>query len=347
MKKAAVPVKVKRILAGKFRRYNGIHWLQQVAHLPTTLRNIRDILYTGIGLLQSLFFLLRVRPNVVFAKGGYVCLPVGIAAHWLRIPLVLHDSDAHPGLTNRLLARYAVSIATGSPTENYAYPKERTHYVGIPVDASFHPITKPQEKAALKAGLGFKDPKKPLIAVTGGGLGARNVNRAITTIAPQLLPQAAILHVAGEYTYEETKAAAVKHPDYIVKPFISTGMAEVFGAADIVVTRAGATALQELAAMAKPIILIPNPLLTGGHQLKNASIYEAAHAALVVDENKMVVNPLYLKKAIELLLKNPQKTKEMARRLHAFARPNAAVDVAALVAEAAAARTYQKKAAKR
>jgi UDP-N-acetylglucosamine:LPS N-acetylglucosamine transferase len=88
--------------------------------------------------------------------------------------------------------------------------------------------------------------------------------------------------------------------------------------------------------MAKPVIIVPNPLLTGGHQLKNAKVYEAAKAALVVDEDSMVANPLYLKKAIELLIANPQKSKELGRRLHAFAKPDAAVDMAAIITEAAA-----------
>jgi UDP-N-acetylglucosamine--N-acetylmuramyl-(pentapeptide) pyrophosphoryl-undecaprenol N-acetylglucosamine transferase len=340
MKKASVPVKTKQIIAGKFRRYNRVSWVVQLLHIPTTLKNLRDIAYTGVGFLQSLWLLGRFKPDVVFTKGGFVCMPLGMAAHLLHIPLVIHDSDAHPGLTNRILARWATSIATGSPVENYPYPRNRTHYVGIPVDASFRPVSG-KEQQRFKASLGLHDTSKPLVVVTGGGLGARNLNRAMVAIAPGLLDKTAILHITGDLTYEETLAKAPEHIDYIVKPFISTGMAPLFGAADIVVTRAGATAIQELAAMAKPIVLVPNPLLTGGHQLKNASVYETAKAAVIVDEDKLVVNPLYLKKAIEFLLGHPDKRTILGKNLSTFARPDAAVDVAALIVEAAASHTRQ------
>jgi len=340
MKKASVPVKTKQIIAGKFRRYHRMSWLKQLVQIPTTLRNIRDVLYTAIGLLQSLWLLRLFKPDVVFTKGGFVCVPLGLAAHLLGIPLVIHDSDAHPGLANRILARWATSIATGSPIENYPYPKARTKYVGIPVDASFKPVTATQQQS-LKASLGMHDTKKPLVVVTGGGLGARNINRAIIAIAPKLLDKVAIMHITGDLTYQETLAKAPEHIDYFIKAFVSTGMATLFGAADVVVTRAGATAIQELAAMAKPVILIPNPLLTGGHQLKNAAVYAKSRAAVVVDEDSLVVNPLQLRKAIELLASHPDKSAELGKRLHAFAKPDAAVDMAALIVEAAAMHKHQ------
>jgi UDP-N-acetylglucosamine--N-acetylmuramyl-(pentapeptide) pyrophosphoryl-undecaprenol N-acetylglucosamine transferase len=340
MKKATMPVRVKQIVAGKFRRYHRVSVWRQLLDVPTTLQNIRDLFYAGFGVLQSLVLLVRYKPDVIFTKGGFVCVPLGIAAHILRIPIVIHDSDAHPGLANRILARWATTIATGSPLENYNYPKGRSHYVGIPIDASFQPVTAAQQQK-FKANLGLHDTKKPLLVVTGGGLGARNINRAIVTIAPQLVDTVAIMHITVEQTYNEILAQAPEHIDYMVKPFISTGMAPLFGAADVVVTRAGATTMQELAAMAKPVIIVPNPLLTGGHQLKNAAVYQAAKAAVVVDEERLVVNPLLLKKAVLTLVNQPEKSKVLGRRLQEFARPEAAVDMAALIVEAAATHRHQ------
>lgn len=340
MGKATVPVKTKQIIAGKFRRYHRLSIWRQILDVKTVLLNIRDLFYTGVGFLQSLIILMRVKPDVVFTKGGFVCMPVGLAANALRIPVVVHDSDAHPGVTNRVVAKHATSIATGSPLENYNYPKGRSHYVGIPVDSNFHPVTDTQ-KQKLKSGLGLHDTKKPLVVVTGGGLGAQIINKSIVAIASQLLPNAAILHITGEGGYKETTAKAPENIDYVAKPFISTGMAPIFGAADVVVTRAGATTMQELAAMAKPVIIVPNPLLTGGHQLKNAAVYKNAKAALIVDEDRLVVNPLLLKRAIKALIDNPDKAKALGQRLHTFARPDAAVDTAALIAEAAALHKHQ------
>lgn len=327
-------VTIKQITAGKFRRYHSMSFLKQLLYIPTTLRNLGDFFLVAVGFLQSLWLLSRIKPDVVFTKGGFVCLPLGMAAAVLKIPLVIHDSDAHAGLTNRILARWARTIATGAPLENYTYPAKITHYVGVPVGERFHPVS-PRQQQHCKDELGLHDTKKPLVVVTGGGLGARNINRAVLAIAPQLLGGAAILHITGSAHYDEVLATAPEHIDYMFKPFIAAGMPTVFGAADIVVTRAGGSTLAELAAMAKPIIVVPNPLLTGGHQLKNAAVYERAKAAVVIDENELICNPSILKKAIQELLANPEKRRQQARALHQFAKPEAATDMAALIAEAA------------
>jgi UDP-N-acetylglucosamine--N-acetylmuramyl-(pentapeptide) pyrophosphoryl-undecaprenol N-acetylglucosamine transferase len=334
MQSSGLGVSVKKIHAGKFRRYHRVSIWRQLADLPTLLRNTRDFFVTFVGFCQSLLLLARVKPDVVFTKGGFVCVPLGLAAKLLGIPLVIHDSDAHPGLANRILSRWAVTIATGSPVEHYPYPREKTHYVGIPVDPAFAPVSEIRQRE-LKAGLGFHDLKKPLIVVTGGGLGARTINRAMVSIAPQLVERASIYHVTGTTTYEEVMSHAPELIDYQIVPFISTGMAPVMGAADIVVSRVGATTMQELAALAKPVVMVPNPYLTGGHQLKNAKVYEEAHAAITVDEEALDKNPLVLRRALLKLLDSPEQRKALGEALHAFARPDAAIDMAALIVEAA------------
>lgn len=304
--------------------------------LGTILKNVRDVFLVGVGLVQSLIFLARIKPDGVFTKGGFVCLPVGLAAKMLKIPLIIHDSDAHPGLTNRILSRYAVVIGTGMPVENYPYPPERTHYVGIPVGRAFRPLT-PKQQQQCKAELKLHDTKKPLLVVTGGGLGARNINRAILAIAPQLLDKIAILHVTGQINYAEVVEAAPDHVDYLVEPFLPS-MLMAFGAADVVVTRAGATTLLELAAMAKPIIIVPSPHLTGGHQLKNADVYAKANAAVVVQEEDMILDQRVLLKALIDLFTHTSKRQQIAQNLHAMAKPDAALDMATLIVEAVCAK---------
>lgn len=335
IKRSPLEVRLKKIYAGKLRRYHKVSVIRQLLNVPTMLKNIRDIFLVGIGLLQSIIYLQKVKPDVVFTKGGFVCLPVGIAARILRIPLVIHDSDAHPGLTNRILSRYAKVIATGAPTENYSYPAGRTHYVGIPVKREFKPLTAKQQQAC-KAELGLHDTTKPLLVVTGGGLGARNINRAIVTVAPQLLDKIAILHITGQANYQEVSEKAPDHIDYIVKPFLPEGLAVAFGAADLVVTRAGATTMIELASMAKPIIIVPHPHLTGGHQLKNAEVYEKAGAAVVLQEEDIILDQRILLKTLAGLFVHPDKRRIMARNLYKFSKPEAALDLAALIVEAAA-----------
>lgn len=327
-------VPIKRIYAGKLRRYHGVSLWRHLIDVSTMLKNLRDMFLVGVGLLQSLILILKIKPDVVFTKGGFVCLPVGLAARLCRIPLVIHDSDAYPGLTNKILASYASIIATGAPIENYPYPKERTRYVGIPVSTAFRPLTT-NEQQKCKAALGLSDTKKPLIVVTGGGLGARTLNHVVVSIAGGLVKQASILQITGKDNYQETIEHAPEHVDYIIKPFIPEGLALAFGAADVVVTRAGATTLSELAAMGKATVLVPNPKLTGGHQLKNAAVYAKAQAAIVLNEQKLILNPLILKKTIETLLGDTKKRHALAKAMHSFAKPEAAIDMAALIAHAA------------
>jgi len=165
------------------------------------------------------------------------------------------------------------------------------------------------------------------------------------SIAPQLLPTTAILHITGQANYQETIEQAPEHVDYLIKPFMPEGFAVAYGGADVVLTRAGATTMGELASMAKPVIIVPSPHLPGGHQLKNADVYEQAGAALVLDEDELILNPLKLKQAILHLLADTKKRAAMARAIYRFARPDAAIDMAAMIVEAAA--TRKKKAPKK
>ena len=333
--RSPLEIRLRRIYAGKFRRYHNVHLLRQIFDFKTVFMNVRDAFLVGVGFLESIVFLMRFRPDVVFTKGGFVCLPVGLAARLLHIPLVIHDSDTQPGLTNNILSRYAVVIGTGAPKEFYSYPDGRTHYVGVPVAREFKPLSLKQQQAC-KAKLGLHDITKPLLVVTGGGLGARNINRAIVTIAPHLVEKVAILHITGYSTYDEVVKSAPEHIDYLIKPFIPDGLALAFGAADVVVTRAGATTMVELAAMAKAVVIIPSPHLAGGHQLKNAEIYERSHAAIVLQEQDVILDQRVLLKALGDLFAHPEKRVALGKSLHRFAKPDAALDMAALIVEAAA-----------
>ncbi len=317
--------RVKTIFAGKLRRYHGRTLMQQLGDIPTLLRNIGDIFLFILGFFQSLFGLIFWRPQVVFTKGGFVCLPVGLAARLLGIPLVIHDSDTHPGLTNRILAKFAKAILTGAPLENYSYPADKSHYVGIPINKDFKLFSNKQQQKA-KQKLGFsKD--KPLILVTGGGLGARNINRSLLSIAKDLLEHASIIHICGSKHYQECQTKAPSSSDYKLLPFVDSNVAELMGAADLVVTRAGATTMLELAAVGKATIVVPNALLTAGHQIKNAKIYKKAGAIEILDEEHMVKDPVLMKKAIINLLRDSSLRRQLGQKLHSFAKPEAASEV--------------------
>ena len=326
-------IPVHKIHSGKFRRYNHLSWWRQLLMPSITLRNIRDGFLVFAGILQSIAGLVMWRPDVVFTKGGFVCLPVGLAAHMLRIPLVIHDSDAHPGLTNRILARYAIIIATGAPLKFYSYPASKSHYVGIPVAPECMPLSDEQRLQA-KVGLGFS-PDWPLVVVTGGGLGARRINDLIVRSLDELLETTSVMLIAGAGQYDELVPLVGERDSsrFQLHAFVSP-IIPAIGAADIVVGRAGATTLLELAAMAKATIIIPNGQLTGGHQLKNAAVYEQEKAAVVINEQALQENPTLLTDKIHDLLSQPDKRHALEHRINTLSKPEAASDMAQLLDQA-------------
>lgn len=327
-------IPVHTILAGKLRRYHHLTVLRQLLWPSLVLRNVRDMFLVVAGFFQSLFKLIIWRPDVVFTKGGYVCLPVGVAAYLLHIPLVVHDSDAHPGLTNRILGRWAKAIATGAPLEYYHYPVDRSRYVGIPIAAEYHEFSEKERKTSKKQwGIAVE---RPLIVITGGGLGASRINDAIVTTLNKLLKLASVVLVSGSGQYDELRSKTPENDaNFQLYPFISDDFASLLGAADVVIARAGATTILELASLVKPTILIPNAKLSGGHQLKNAEVYQRIKATIVVDEDELEKTPDVIVTAVDDILSDPVRANKMARIFSSFARPNAAKDVADMIISSA------------
>lgn len=332
IQQAKVSVTVSTIFAGKLRRYHGSSVIAQILDIPTILHNIFDVFLVILGFFQSLLKLIVWRPNVVFLKGGFVCLPVGYAAYILRIPTVIHDSDAHPGLTNRLLAPLAKYIATGMPLEYYNYSFSKTKHVGIPVKPEFHHYSLKEKAEAKKS---FDLPVDvPLVAVIGGGLGAKRINDTLVAIAPELVRRACVVHLSGMAQYNELKDKIPKSDNYKLIDFLSDQYAQLVGAADIVVTRAGASAMAEMAAVGASVIIVPNIQLVGGHQLKNARIYTDKQAAQMADETKFSSRPELLLNQILDLLEDSQKRQNLGKSLYKFAKPQAAKQVAELILRA-------------
>ncbi len=321
-----------RIVAGKFRRYHHLTVVQQLLWPSLVLRNIRDVFLVGAGFIQSVTLLLMWRPDVVFTKGGYVCLPVGAAARLLRIPLVIHDSDAHPGLTNRVLSRWAEAIGTGAPLEYYSYDPKRAYYVGVPIAAQFKPFSIAEQKAAKQEWGIASD--APLLVVTGGGLGAARINQIVAQTLRDLQRFTSVVLVAGAGQYDQLRAGLPPDSDrFQLYPFV-TNMHSLLGAADVVATRAGMTTILELAALQKPTILIPNAKLTGGHQLKNAQVYEDARAAVVLNEDETEADPKRFVAAVKAVLTDAPASAAMAKRFRALSKPDAAKEMASLILKA-------------
>ncbi len=330
--------KVFSIRSGKFRRYHG-EGIKQLFDIPTILKNIRDFFYVCIGFVQAIRVLKKERPDVIFIKGGYVGVPVGLAAAVCSIPYITHDSDAVPGLANRIISKWAQKHTVAMPVENYSYDTEKMIQVGVPISDAYRPVSLSKRQYYLKE-LGLpKDAQ--VVLVTGGGLGAQRLNTAITKIAKKLLGRFTdvhILHLTGASNEADVRKQYDAMPTFAerihVQPFVDT-MYMYTGVADVVVARAGANSLAELAAQQKACIIVPNPQLTGGHQMKNAEVLELAGAVKVVSDTQIVKNPELLLHDIELLLKNEDTRTKLAEAFHKTADISAAEKLARILQDTA------------
>ncbi len=324
------------VQAGKFRRYNKSK-LAQLVDIPTIAKNIRDFGRLILGLWQSWWLLKRIKPNVIFIKGGYVGVPVGLAAAKQHIPYITHDSDAIPGLANRIIARWTTAYAVALPKETYPhYPPEKTFVVGVPVAENFQlitPATQQQFREELHLGSA-----KQILLVTGGGQGAQQLNRAIADCSRDLLKkyqEMMIVIAVGHKNEKEMTTFYHTHLDkeeqkrVIIKDYLED-LYRYSGAADLIVTRAGATSIAEFAAQAKACILVPNPYLTAGHQLKNAQLLADKGAVSIVNDDKLT-NSKKLMETIITLLESPHDREILGQQLHKFAHRTAAKELAQLL----------------
>ena len=341
-------IRVRRLPAGKFHRYAGWKLKDYFAHFGLT---VKDLIIGNIfgffgflaGLVTAFFRLLskQNRPNVIFLKGGFVSLPVGLIAKGFKIPYVIHESDVVAGLANRILMKKATKVAFGMPIPE-EIQKEHPSYVwtGIPVGPEFKAVS-PTAQVGLKKAFSF-NPEKPLVVITGGSQGSENLNEATRTILPELLKFTSVGLVAGRKHYEnmvdlkkyENWEKASLESNFRMWEF-NTTMNELMGAADVVVSRAGATTIAELASLKKAVILVPFAPLPGSHQVKNAERLASAGAASVVEDRAMVDKPELLLAEIRHLVKAPRVCADMADRLHEESRPDATKRLAELILEEA------------
>ena len=341
-------IRVRKLPAGKFHRYANWHFKDYFTHLDITLKdliwgNICGFLGFIIGLITSFCRLLskRKRPNIIFLKGGYVCLPVGLVARLFKIPYIIHESDVVAGLANRILMKKAKKVAFGMPLSAEVLA-EHPNYVwtGIPVSPEFKAVA-PSKQISLKKAFSF-NPDKPLVVITGGSQGSENLNEAVRAILPDLLKITSVGLVAGRKHYEnmidlkkyENWQKASLESNFRMWEF-NTTMDELMGAADVVVSRAGATTIAELASLKKAVILVPFARLPGDHQTKNAERLADTKAVAIVDDLKMVNDPTILLEEIRHLIKSPRLRADMADHLHEEARADAARRLAEIILEEA------------
>lgn len=259
--------------SGKLRRY--FSW-----------ENFFDPFKIVLGIWLALIHMLRLRPRVLFSKGGFASVPPVVAAWMAGVPVVIHESDRSPGLANKLTARFAKTICVAF--EDCSLLKTdpaRTVLTGPPVREALFEGVAERGRALIGA-----DGTKPVLLVFGGSLGARAINQAVRGALEALTQRYAIAHVTGAGNLDP---ALEGRDGYAQFEFLHTEFGDLLAAADLVVSRAGANAIAELVALQKPHLLIPLPATQSrGDQIENAAAYEARGASRVRAEDELSAETL-------------------------------------------------------
>ena len=296
--------------------------LQRRATLSSVAENAMAAIELGRAFVQALFVLRRRKPAVVVGLGGYASAACGVAAALLRVPLVITEQNAVPGLANRLLSR----LAAGAATAFEATELPRATWTGNPVRTEVLEVDRSAGRPAARAALGVNEGRR-LVAVFGGSLGARTINDAVAGALDvwQDRRDLHIRHMAGHRDYEElarrvsADSERALHYDLVA---YDDDMATVYAAADLVVSRAGATTVAELAAAGVPAVLVPLPGAPGDHQTANARGLQAAGGAVLVNDREFDAARLVAE--VDALLEDPDRLESMADAARSLARPDAA-----------------------
>ena len=321
------------VRAGKYRRYHGLGW-RQWFDFKTLALNLRDLLYIATGLLQSWLLVRRLKPAVIFTRGGFVSVPVALAAKLCGVPYITHDSDSMPSLANRLIAPWARLHAVALPEEVYPYPPDKTVTVGVPISQQYQPVTEAlQRQYRRELNLPLVG---PILLVTGGGNGAHHLNQIVLANSPTLLKRyinLTIIHIAGR-SHEASLSTAYdrlltpkQRERVAVKGFISD-LYKYSGAADVVIARGGATNLAEFGAQAKACLIVPSPQLIWN--VKNAETL-AKRQAIVLLTEEQADQEGRLGKLVAELLDDADRRTALGQQLRSFARSDAAEHLARIL----------------
>jgi UDP-N-acetylglucosamine--N-acetylmuramyl-(pentapeptide) pyrophosphoryl-undecaprenol N-acetylglucosamine transferase len=315
-------IEVKRVLAGKIRRYTD--WKSLYQNLVDCLIKI------PIGIFQAFFYIFILSPDLIFSKGGFGSIP-GVMSSWLlRTPIFLHESDISPGLANRFLSRFALTIFVSFPKTEW-FPPSKMILVGNPIRKEI--LEGSREKAQELFKLTFE---KPIILILGGSQGAQRINDKILEILAELLKDFELIHQCGEKNFKEVRAEAkvVITEDlekyYHPVPFLKEEeLKHAYAAADLIVSRAGSGSIFEIAAWGKPSILIPLPEAAQNHQVKNAYAYAESGASIVMEEANFT--PRFFLEKLKNLFSHPEELEKMRKAAKEFAKPQAAKIIAGYI----------------
>jgi UDP-N-acetylglucosamine--N-acetylmuramyl-(pentapeptide) pyrophosphoryl-undecaprenol N-acetylglucosamine transferase len=297
------------------------------------LRAAAALALLALALGEARRVLRRFRPDVVVGTGAYVSAPVVVAARSLGVAALLHEQNAHPGLANRLLARWArpAVVAVGMPAAAPFFRRRRTEVTGNPVRQE----VLGGDRAGARAGMGIA-PEAVVPLVFGGSQGAHRINMAVLEALPLLAAERErlhLIHATGERDFGTVREGyGALGFRATVAPFIQE-MGAAYAAADFAICRSGAITLAELAAVGAPALLVPYPFAANDHQRLNAEAFARAGAARMVPDRELTGEPVAA--FVRQACREAEVLRDMGRRARTLAVPDAAGRIAALVAEIA------------
>lgn len=282
-----------------------------------SMANFWDVFKILIGVFQAFFIIIFFKPDIIFAKGGYVTVPIIFWQKIFNIPLIIHESDAVIGRANLWASKKAKKICLGFPIEEYHQnlPLEKVIYTGTPVSSDFF-------QTPISTGSRLK------ILITGGSQGASKINSLISEILPALASQYDINHLSGKLDYP--KLSEFKNQYYHLFDFTDQ-MSKFIRDADLIISRAGASSLAEISAAGKVSIIIPLKTAAGEHQEANARVYQKRNAAVVVSEKNLTANSL--KSIIDSLMEDETMRKLLGHHAHEFFQPKAVENIVDVIFE--------------
>lgn len=299
-----------KVKTGKMRTYSSID-------------NFFDIFRTGLAVLKAIWNMYIIYPDVLFSKGGYGALPAVMAAIVFRIPMIIHESDAAPGKVNRFAARFATRIGIAFTSAEKYFPPGKTALVGIPVRKRI--LGGNRQQARESTGI-FSN--RPVIGFMGASQGSERLNEAVLGVLKELTDEYEILHQTGAKHFEGVKGEASVILEYGHKeryhPFgfmDELQIRDFYVASDMIVSRAGASSVYEIAAWGKPSLLIPLSYAAQHHQLRNAYEYAAVGACQILEEGNL--SPHILLSEIKKIIDNPERMKQMSEAAQRFSRIDA------------------------
>ncbi len=278
------------------------------------------------SLLRCFSILLKFKPSAVIGTGGFASAPVVIAAGLMRLPVFVQEQNSFAGLSNRLAGRFAKKVFVAFEGMDRQFPPQKVVVTGNPVRQE---ILKTNEIPSGIAERYRLNVQKPTLLVVGGSLGAAKINETIDRFTDSILPIANLIWVCGKLYYNRYR---IKYTDnmegFYLTDFIPD-LYQLYPVADLVISRAGAGTLSELAVAQKACILIPSPNVAENHQYKNAMAFGNSGAAVVVTEDQLDSLP----SVIDDLIKNPEKRKNLEKNIRQFARPDATKQIVDYIAK--------------